>query len=507
MTFRQVLGEVGVREWIGDPDVEIGNLAHDSRRVGPGTLYFCVSGAANDGHNFAAGAIHAGAVGLVVERPLDITEGTTQAVVESTRVAMGPAAATFYGDATDGELDVIGVTGTNGKTTVAYLVRHLLETAGVSCGLLGTVGRIIGGEAGDAQRTTAEGLELQADFRRMVAAGDRACAMEVSSHALSMCRVSGTHFASAIFTNLTPEHLDFHHDMEEYFAAKRLLFAHRTDNGSNDGGAPVASVGARIVNLDDPYGARLADELVSLGMKTITVSANGLPEADYRAVDIESGPAGNNFNLIVSGSEPQAVSLPLPGRFNVANALCALAAVEAIGTRLDVASALAVAPPVPGRMQPVDGASGFQVVVDYAHTPDSMENALTAARELTEGRLIIVFGAGGDRDRSKRPLMGSAAARLADIAVVTSDNPRSENPDAIIAEILTGMGGTGAAKEVVEPDRRAAIGAALAEARPGDLVLIAGKGHEQGQEFENGRKVPFDDVEVAASFLAEGVAQ
>jgi UDP-N-acetylmuramoyl-L-alanyl-D-glutamate--2,6-diaminopimelate ligase len=454
--------------------VEISALAYDNRQAGPGTLFFCVPGFSSDGHDFASDAVARGAAALVVERPLDL--GVPEVLVPSVRAAMAPAAARFHGDPT-GELEVVGVTGTNGKTTTAFLVRALLEAAGRRCALLGTVKAVIGGEEREAARTTPEAIDLQRDFRAMHDAGDRACAMEVSSHALRLHRADAIHWAAAIFTNLTQDHLDFHPTMEDYFAAKRELFA--------------ALPRVAVVNVDDSYGRRLAVEWP----EALTISLER--QATYRALEVSSGFAG--ADLLVAAPEGE-VSLrsPLPGRFNAQNVLCAVAAVRALGVDMDtIVSALPAAGRVPGRFEPVDEGQGFAVLVDYAHTPDSLENVLRAARDLTAGRLHCVFGCGGDRDRGKRPLMGEIAARLADRPIVTSDNPRSEDPEAIIAEILAGAG------EGTEwlVDRREAITRALEGAAPGDVVVVAGKGHEQGQEFAGGRKEPFDDVTVVREAL------
>jgi UDP-N-acetylmuramoyl-L-alanyl-D-glutamate--2,6-diaminopimelate ligase len=459
---------------VGDADVEVADLAYDSRKAGPGTLFFCVVGEKRDGHEFAAQVVEAGAAALVVERELEVA--VPQVVVPSARAAMAPFAAAFQGDPT-AELKVVGVTGTNGKTTTAYLVREILEAAGIQTGLMGTVKQVVGGEEEPVERTTPEGIDLQETFRRMIAGGDVACAMEVSSHAMVLHRADAIHFDVAVFTNLTQDHLDFHSDMEDYFAAKRLLFE--------------ADPGVRIVNVDDPYGRRLAEEF-----ECLTFSAEGT-DADYRATDVSFDAGGASFT--VAGKAE--IRTGMPGHFNVANALGAFAAAEALGVDAEVAAAgLAAAARVPGRFEPIDEGQGFAVLVDYAHTPDSMENVLRAARRLTDGRLISVFGAGGDRDKAKRPLMGRAGGVLSDLAVVTSDNPRSEDPEAIVAEVAAGAR-EGDAELVVEVDRHAAIALALGRAEPGDTVVIAGKGHEQGQEFEGGRKVPFDDREVAREEL------
>jgi UDP-N-acetylmuramoyl-L-alanyl-D-glutamate--2,6-diaminopimelate ligase len=457
------------------PDVEISGLAYDDRAVTPGTLFFCVPGFTRDGHDFAAAAIERGAVALVVERPL--TLGVPEVVVPDLRAAMAPAAARFYGDPTS-ELQVVGVTGTNGKTTTAFLMRSLLEADRRPTGLLGTVTSVIAGRGHPVQRTTPEAIDLQRTFREMLDGGDVACSMEVSSHALALRRADGIHFAAGIFTNLTQDHLDFHPTMEDYFLAKRRLFVDA---------APAQAV----LNVDDEYGARLAAELphaVTFGLER---------EATYRAADVETGLTGSHFTVV--GPDLQLeLRTQLRGRFNIYNVLGAFAAARTLGVAPETAArALQEAGLVPGRFQPVDEGQNFAVLVDYAHTPDSLENVLEAARDLTPGRLHVVFGCGGDRDRGKRPLMGRIARNLADRVIVTSDNPRSEDPEAIIEEILAGTGSD--VDHLV--DRREAIELAIAGARPGDVVVIAGKGHEQGQEFEAGRKIPFDDATVAREAL------
>jgi UDP-N-acetylmuramoyl-L-alanyl-D-glutamate--2,6-diaminopimelate ligase len=482
--------------------VEVTGLAYDSREVAPGDLFFCVSGFQSDGHRFAPEAVRAGAAALVVERPLNL--GVPEVLVASARAAMAPAAARFYGEPAR-RLRVVGVTGTNGKTTTAYLVHALLEAGGEQCGLLGTVKSVIGGDERQVARTTPEAIDLQEDLRAMLDGGDVACAMEVSSHALELGRVDAIPFAAAIFTNLTQDHLDFHADMEEYFQAKRRLFVSPQP--------PAVSV----LNVGDPYGRRLAAEVQ--GALTFGVQE----PADYMATDVRCDFDGCSFTLQTPAGQRE-LTLPMPGRFNVANALGALAAAHALGVDLDVlVAALERGVHVPGRFEPVEEGQEFAVLVDYAHTPDSLENVLRAARELVEfgedGRVLCVFGAGGDRDRGKRPLMGEIAARLSDVAIVTSDNPRSEDPEQIIKEILGGVvpggGEVGASPGAGSParagtadvrsnsDRRAAIEQAIASARRGDVVVIAGKGHEQGQEFADGRKLPFDDVAVARAALGE----
>jgi UDP-N-acetylmuramoyl-L-alanyl-D-glutamate--2,6-diaminopimelate ligase len=455
--------------------IEITGLAFDNRIAEPGTLFFCVPGFTRDGHDFAADAVARGASALVVERPLEGLD-VPQIRVASARAAMAPVAARFNGDPT-ARLQVAGVTGTNGKTTSCFLIRELLQAGGVPTALLGTVKSVIGGTEAPLERTTPEAIELQRAFAAMVDAGDRACAMEVSSHALELHRADAIHWAVALFTNLTQDHLDFHPTMDAYFAAKRRLF---------EAGPRVA-----IVNVDDPYGRALAGDF---DVTTFAIDR----DADLRAVDVRGGLDGSAFTIAARDGARLEVRTPLPGRFNVANVLGAVAVARALGVDDDtIAATLPRAGRVPGRFEPVAEGQGFAVLVDYAHTPDSLENVLRAARELTARRVIVTFGAGGDRDRGKRPLMGEIAARLADEVIVTSDNPRSEDPEAIVAQIVAG-----AQRPVtVEVDRARAIADAVGRARDGDVVVIAGKGHEQGQEFEGGRKIPFDDVTVAREAL------
>ena len=464
----------------GAPEVEITGLAYSSRSVSEGALFFCVPGFESDGHDFAPDAVQRGAAALVCERPLGL--GVPEVVVDDVRAAIGPVASRFYGDPT-ATLRVVGITGTNGKTTTAFLVRDLLEAAGIQTGLLGTVKQVVGGVEEPVKHTTPEAIDLQATFRRMLDAGDGASAIEVSSHALELGRAGGIDYACRVFTNLTQDHLDFHSDMEAYYLAKRRLFD-----------AP----GPAVVNVDDGYGRRLAGELD--GATTYGIDAEG---ASYRARDVRFDVAGARFTADTPDG-PLEIATRLPGLFNVSNALAALAVGRAMGVDAETCvAALAEAGRVPGRMEPIEEGQPFGVFVDFAHTPDSLDNVLRAARELTEGRLHAVFGAGGDRDRAKRPLMGEAAATRADRVIVTSDNPRSERPEAIIAEVIEGTG-----PDVErEPDRRKAIELAFETAEPGDVVVIAGKGHEQGQEFEGGRKEPFDDRDVARTALRELLAR
>ena len=457
MDLTRLLEPLSPSQVVGDTSTEIEDLAFDSRAVRPGTLFFCVPGERADGHRFAQRAVEAGAAALVVERPLSLR--VPQVVVGDVREAMALAAAAFFGRPTY-ELEIAAVTGTNGKTTTAFLLYSILETAGRRPGLLGTIESRVGGERRPALRTTPEAIDLQRTFREMLEAGDRSCALEATSHGSHYRRLAGTRFACLVFTNLTQDHLDLHGTMEEYFEAKRRLFV--------EGSRPPAAV-----NLGDPWGRRLADELPDALTYGFAPGADLTPEA-------------------LAG-----IDLKLKGRFNVENALAAMAGARLLGiTDEQIATGLARLDGVPGRFESVDEGQPFTVLVDYAHTPDSLENVLQSARGLTSERVLCVFGCGGDRDRGKRPLMGRIAAELADLAIVTSDNPRSEDPRAIIEEILAGA----EAELEVEPDRREAIARAIEAAAPGDVVVIAGKGHEQGQQFRD-RTVPFDDREVAREAL------
>jgi UDP-N-acetylmuramoyl-L-alanyl-D-glutamate--2,6-diaminopimelate ligase len=457
----------------GLPPVDVSTLAYDNRAVTPGTLFFCVRGFTRDGHEYADDAIARGAAALVVDHRLDVD--VPQVMVPDVRAAMAPAAAALAGDPT-ARLRVVGITGTNGKTTTAYLARALLESGGHRTGLLGTVASVVGGDEQPTIRTTPEAIDLQPTFAAMLEAGDTHCVMEVSSHALELHRSDAIHWSAAVFTNLSQDHLDFHPTMDDYFLAKRRLFEVTDD-------AP------RIVNVDDDHGRLLAADFPD----AVTFALDR--DAALRPDTIVPDATGSTFT--VHGHE---FRVPLPGRFNVLNALGAIGVAGQLGVGPDdIARGLASARTAPGRFQPVDAGQDFTVLVDYAHTPEALDNVLRAARALTDGRLIVVFGAGGDRDRAKRPLMGDAAVATADRVIVTSDNPRSEDPDAIIAEVA----GDHDVKRIT--DRRAAIARALEDARAGDVVVIAGKGHEQGQEFADGVKHPFDDVTVALEELRAGL--
>ncbi len=460
--------------------IEITGLAYDERGLSPGTLFFCLRGPARDGHDFAAEVVRAGAVALVVSRPLPVD--APQILVADVRAAVAPAAAAFYGHP-NRELEVVGVTGTNGKTTTTYLVRALLEADHRQTGLLGTITSVIGGVERPAERSNVHpAIDLQRIFREMVDGGDRACVMEVFSQWLAVAQVNSAAFDLAIFTNLTREHLDFHLTMDNYFAAKRRLFVEW-------------QTAHAVINVDDPYGARLAREQRVDG-KVVTFALDDT-HATFRATDVRTGLEGSSFTVLAPDGAHRLTS-PLRGQFNVYNVLGAFAAARTLGVPASTAAlAIESGGQVPGRFQSIDEGQPFVVLVDYAHTPDSLEKVLSAARNLTDHQVHVVFGCGGDRDQGKRPLMGGIAARLADQVTVTSDNPRSEDPEAIIAQILGGID-----RNVAHAlDRRDAINAAIDRAKPGDVVVIAGKGHEQGQELKDGHKVPFDDVDVARDAL------
>src|SRR5215208_1205474 len=459
-------------EVVGRAPVDVTDLAYDARDAGPGSLYFCIPGSRADGHDFATQALDNGAAALVVQRPLDLP--VPQLVVEDARRAMPVAADEFFGRPTE-QLEVAGVTGTNGKTTTAFLLYAMLAAAGRRPGLLGTIESRIGGERRPAIRTTPEAIDLQRAFREMLDAGDRSAAVEATSHGSELGRLDRVRFSALVFTNLTQDHLDFHGTLERYFDAKRRLFT--------EARPPAA------VNVGDEHGRRLAEELRGHN----EVLTFGLADdAELRPEELELGPRGARFRA--GGIE---LETRLRGRFNVENILGGVAAARLLGIDDDaIAYGVKELRGVPGRFEAVDEGQPFAVLVDYAHTPDSLENVLRTARDLAQNRVICVFGCGGDRDRGKRPLMGRIATELADVAIVTSDNPRSEEPEAIIAEILEGAG----SEAEVEPDRREAIARAVATADEGDVVVIAGKGHEQGQQFAD-RTIPFDDREVASEAL------
>jgi UDP-N-acetylmuramoyl-L-alanyl-D-glutamate--2,6-diaminopimelate ligase len=471
-SLSDLLEDVPGAERRGEGSTPVAAICYRADEAAPGSLFFCVPGARLDGHDFAPDAVRRGASALVVDRWLPIE--VAQVRVPAVRAAMGPVAAAFY-DRPAERVRMVGVTGTSGKTTVTYLLEAVFRAAGWMPGVIGTTGVRVAGRPGPLARTTPEAPDLHRLLAEMAAGGVEAVAMEVSSHGLEQGRVGGLRFGVAVFTNLSQDHLDYHGTMSEYLLAKSRLFAPELADRA-------------VVNHDSPEGRTLAGRV-----PTLTFGIE--PGADVRATDVEITSRGIRFS--VAG---RAVRSALHGRFNVENCLAALATARSLGVADDVAAgAIESVTQVPGRIEAVDAGQDFLVIVDYAHKPDGVESVLQTTRALTSGRLIVVLGCGGDRDRGKRPLMGRAATANADLTVITSDNPRSEDPLAIIAEIVPGAEQGGGAF-VVEPDRRAAIRLAIGEAGTGDVVVIAGKGHETYQELAD-RTIPFDDRLVAAEEL------
>lgn len=489
MRLSELLGVLETKKVERFTDCEIIGIAYDSRKVSPGDAFFCIRGLVTDGHYFAAEAAKKGAAAIFAERLLidEAVEGIPIVTVPDTRYAMALCSAHFY-DYPSKELILIGVTGTNGKTTTTYLIENCMRIAGKKTGLIGTVEYRIGELVEPVTRTTPESVDLQRMLRDMVRHGVECVAMEVSSHGLELNRVLGCEFDGVVFTNLTTDHLDFHLSIEDYFAAKRKLF---TEN--RYGGGRIA-----FVNTDDHFGKRLFNEIllekVSYGIE--------LP-ADYRARDVKVSSSGNHFFIEHNGQRFEATSL-LRGAFNIYNCLAAFCVCDRFGLDEEaILRGIFEFEGVPGRFETIDCGQDFTVIVDYAHTPDGLKNVLVACRDITAGRVICVFGCGGDRDKSKRPIMGEVGVQLSDRCVITSDNPRSEDPMEIIEMILEGVRNRYPEdRYVVEPDRRKAIFMAVGMAKPGDLVLIAGKGHERGQIFSD-RIVPFDDREVAREAIRE----
>ena len=471
---------------IGNGSETVGGLAYRSDAVKPGDMFFCIVGLVTDGHSFAQDAIDRGAKFLVVERKLYLADATdvTIVVVDDSRKAMAHVAANFYGNPSQA-LQLVGVTGTNGKTTTTYLVEQIARAAGRRAGVVGTVGVKINGVHEKAAHTTPESPDLQNVLARMRDAGCDVVSMEVSSHALDLSRTWGTRFAVTAFSNLTQDHLDYHHTFEAYFEAKALLFSR-------------AYPAKRVICIDDKWGRELLRRCSAADDWIITCGFD--KSAQIHPVEVDLSPSSTHVVLEVRGRSDDFTD-PLVGRFNVENVMCAFGIGLALGISADtIVAALKQAPQVPGRIERVSAAhdGGVSVFVDYAHTPDALEKALSAVQALGDGRTAVVFGCGGDRDAAKRSIMGKVALD-AEYAVVTSDNPRSEDPAAIIADIVSGMGEANGQYEI-EPDRRAAIARAIAWARPGDSILIAGKGHEDYQLI-GGKTLHFDDREVAAEEL------
>jgi UDP-N-acetylmuramoyl-L-alanyl-D-glutamate--2,6-diaminopimelate ligase len=481
MQLKTLAAALPTRQVIGTLDRTVESIAYDSRRVQRNGLFVALRGEKADGHEFIDSAIEKGASVIVTERE-EQHPRVTCLVVENTRAALADLSANFYGHPA-WKLKLAAVTGTNGKTTTTFLIKHICEKAGLRCGLIGTVRYEIGERVLPAIRTTPESLDLQELLAQIVNAGCRAAAMEVSSHALAQDRTRGLEWNVAVFTNLTQDHLDFHGTMESYFDSKAKLFARLGSQEKKR--KPVA-----IVNIDDRFGEQL---LKKIDQRVAVVTYGRSVRADFRASNYRVEFSGTSYQLDAHGKS-YLVRVPLIGGFNVANSVAALAAANALGISLrDAVLSLGKSPQVPGRLELVPAKRQFQVFVDYAHTPDALRNVLNTLRELEPHRLIVVFGCGGNRDREKRPLMGEIVDRHADYAIVTSDNPRKEEPNAIIVEIEKGFRSSHYEKMV---DRTQAIDRAIALAQPRDIVLIAGKGHENYQEFAD-HTVPFDDIQVA----------
>jgi len=460
------LAEVGEGVVIGDAGVAIRDVTHDSRVAGPGDLFVAIRGAHRDGHEFVASSA---AAAVCVETPSG--GSIPQLVVADTRSALPVLAAEVHGHPSR-HLEVVGITGTNGKTTVAHMLAAIIDADGGVPGVIGTVGARIGKERLDLERTSPEASDFQRLLRKMVDAGVEVAAVEVSSHALVFGRIDTTDFAVVAFTNLSQDHLDLHGDMEAYFQAKASLFVH--------------SAGTAVINLDDRWGRRLAE---MIDRPVVSVGTDG----HFHAQDVTPGLTSSSFRLVTPVGAAD-VLLPLGGSFNIENALVAAACAHSLGYDLAAISAgLDSVEPIPGRMESVVAGQKPAIIVDYAHTPEGIDQVLASVRPLVSGRILIVIGAGGDRDAAKRPDMGRAASR-ADVLYITSDNPRSEDPAAIIATVAAGADGPAAV--VIEPDRRLAIEHAITSANANDAVLVLGKGHETGQEIA-GRVVPFDDRQVA----------
>ncbi len=488
ITFAQLLAAVPEARQVRGADVPVTGVFTDSRQVPPGGVFVAIRGLQQDGHDFIADAVRRGAAAIVYEDPTRdrlIPERTASARVSSTRRAAALAAARFWGEPSH-SLYLVGVTGTNGKTTTTYCVAQVLRACGFQTAVIGTLGLTVGGQTVELERTTPEATDLQRLLAQVRRQGVTHVSMEVSSHALDLERTAGIRFDAAVFTNLTQDHLDYHASLEEYLAAKLRLFTEYAESAR-----PEKDL-LGIVNADD---AAAAEVLTRASCRTLTYGIKS--DCDVRARDVEVGAAGATFRVETPRGQAR-IRLRLGGAFNVYNALAAVALAVGAELPLDaVVAGLEAMEPVPGRFERVDEGQNFTVIVDYAHSPDSLRNILESARALRPRRLWCVFGCGGDRDRGKRPVMGRVATELADQCVITSDNPRSEDPEAIIREIVAGVARN---NYTIQPDRRRAIGEAVAACGPGDLLVIAGKGHEACQIIGD-RTVPFDDREVAREAL------
>ncbi len=478
MILREMLKDIEVLHVEGSLDIHISDIHYDSRQVTPGSLFFCIEGFRADGHNFAAEAAEKGAAAVLLRKDVSLPRGITKVFVEAPRKAMGCVSAAFYGNPTENMI-LFGVTGTNGKTTTTYMIKSILEQAGKKTGLIGTITNMIGSRLIPTERTTPESVDLQRLFWEMLQEGTDAAVMEVSSHSLELERVTGCNYEVGIFTNLTQDHLDFHGTLEKYRAAKAKLFEHSR---------------LAVINVDDESGRIILD-----GLECCAFTYGIYRPADIFARDIEIAAEGVTFNLHILGAKI-AIKLGIPGIFSVYNALAAAASCYAAGISLkDIQAGLESIQGVPGRFELLNTGTKYSVILDYAHTPDGLENILKTARDLTNGRLVTLFGCGGDRDAAKRPLMGEVAGRYSDFCIVTSDNPRNEEPMEIIKAILPGLKKTRCPYQVIE-DRRQAIEFALKNARDNDVIILAGKGHETYQLIK-GQAYHFDEKEIVADIL------
>ncbi|TNF49701.1 UDP-N-acetylmuramoyl-L-alanyl-D-glutamate--2,6-diaminopimelate ligase [bacterium] len=480
MKLHEVMKDVPDIKIVGPDNIEVKDIRYDSRRVHPGDMFAAIPGENYDGAKFIGQAMNKGAQSFLTSPEVPAIEGYTAVQTQRVRLALALASRNFYERPSE-KLKVIGITGTNGKTTTSYLLHGILDEAGVRAGLIGTVQYLVGGEVLSAARTTPESPDLNSLMTGMLSTGSQACILEVSSHAVALDRIAGMRMEVGVFTNLTRDHLDFHRDMEDYYRAKARLFLEE-------------DTVHRAVNLDDSHGKRLVEEI---GEPVLTY---GLKEGDVRLNnEISTGEWGSRFALQTPWGELD-VDTSLPGLFNVSNIMAAVCAAGLLDVEIHrIAEGIKKVQRVPGRFERVDRGQLFSAVVDYAHTPDALENLLENAGKLTLGRTIVVFGCGGDRDRAKRPLMGEVAERLADFVIVTSDNPRSEEPEAIIDDIMDGLHGKKGFVQRIT-DRREAIALAVGEAKQGDMVVVAGKGHENYQIV--GKKVlPFSDVDELANAI------
>jgi len=485
MQFDKLLTSAGLGTKGSTGQAEIAAVVYDSRDAAAGTCFVAVRGSQHDGHDFIGAAVEAGCSAVVCEDATNVPDSMARAVVDDTHSALGHLAQAIVGSPAM-KLVNVGITGTNGKTTVAHLIFNILEAAGRQAALLGTVGYNTGQRSLEASTTTPDPVTLAGATAEMVLAGRTHLVMEVSSHALDQNRTAGMDFRVGIFTNISGDHIDYHKTLPNYVSAKRRLF-------ESLGPDAIA-----VINRHDDYADEMAQAARGAGASVSFYGLSG--ECDCRGQIISLDDAGACFNVSTAGGEVEIRS-PLIGKYNVMNSLAAIAASEALGVDLPtIGSALASIPVVPGRLEPVGGSGDYRVFVDYAHTDDALDNVLSALKEIKRGRLIVVFGCGGDRDRTKRPRMGAVALTLADCAVVTSDNPRSEDPQAIIDEVLSGVDDGDISRCEVCADRRAAIAMAIGMARSGDIVLVAGKGHETYQEI-GGERIEFSDVQVAAEII------